>query len=61
MIIWGGLLTTVFFTLFVVPATLLRFEPKRAPDARTAKAPLHALKVRMRHELHTFAGARGPR
>ncbi|SFT69571.1 efflux RND transporter permease subunit [Arthrobacter sp. ov118] len=37
VIIWGGLLTTIFFTLFVVPATLLRFEPKQAPDARTGE------------------------
>jgi Cu/Ag efflux pump CusA len=37
VIIWGGLLTTVFFTLFVVPATLLRFEPKPAPGARNAE------------------------
>jgi Cu/Ag efflux pump CusA len=34
VIIWGGLLTTTFFTLFVVPAVLLRFEPKQAPSAR---------------------------
>ena len=37
VIIWGGLLTTTFFTLFVVPAMLLRFEPKPAPGARTGK------------------------
>lgn len=34
VIIWGGLLTTTFFTLFVVPALLLRFEPEPAPGAR---------------------------
>jgi len=33
VIIWGGLLTTSFFTLFVVPAVLLRFEPQQAPGA----------------------------
>ncbi|MEY9777125.1 Cu/Ag efflux pump CusA [Arthrobacter sp. MW3 TE3886] len=32
VIIWGGLLTTTFFTLFVVPAVLLRFEPQQAPS-----------------------------
>ncbi|WP_229994958.1 efflux RND transporter permease subunit [Arthrobacter sp. Bi26] len=37
VIIWGGLLTTTFFTLFVVPAVLLRFEPKPAPSARTGQ------------------------
>jgi Cu/Ag efflux pump CusA len=37
VIIWGSLLTTIFFTLFVVPATLLRFEPKQTPDARTGE------------------------
>ena len=37
VIIWGGLLTTTFFTLFVVPAVLLRFEPKQAPSARTGQ------------------------
>lgn len=37
VIIWGGLLTTTFFTLFVVPAMLLRFEPKPAPSARTGE------------------------
>jgi Cu/Ag efflux pump CusA len=37
VIIWGGLLTTTFFTLFVVPAMLLRFEPKPAPSARTGQ------------------------
>ena len=37
VIIWGGLLTTAFFTLFVVPAVLLRFEPKRAPSVRTGQ------------------------
>ena len=37
VIIWGGLLTTIFFTLFVVPAALLRFEPKQAPDARNGQ------------------------
>jgi Cu/Ag efflux pump CusA len=31
VIIWGGLLTTTFFTLVVVPAVLLRSEPKQAP------------------------------
>ena len=35
VIIWGGLLTTTFFTLFVVPAVLLRFEPTQAPSERT--------------------------
>ncbi|MFF2244030.1 efflux RND transporter permease subunit [Arthrobacter sp. NPDC058130] len=37
VIIWGGLLTTTFFTLFVVPALLLRFEPKPAPSAGTGQ------------------------
>lgn len=37
VIIWGGLLTTTFFTLFVVPAVLLRFEPKEAPSARSGQ------------------------
>lgn len=37
VIVWGGLLTTTFFTLFVVPAVLLRFEPKQAPSARTGQ------------------------
>ncbi|SDL66693.1 efflux RND transporter permease subunit [Arthrobacter sp. ok362] len=37
VIIWGGLLTTAFFTLFVVPAMLLRFEPKPAPSTRTGQ------------------------
>ncbi|MDF9750559.1 efflux RND transporter permease subunit [Arthrobacter sp. ES3-54] len=37
VIIWGGLLTTTFFTLFVVPATLLRFEPKQVPSVRTGQ------------------------
>ena len=32
VITWGGLLTTTFFTLFVVPAVLLRFEPQQAPS-----------------------------
>ena len=35
IIIWGGLLTTAFFTLFVVPAVLLRFEPKLEASGRT--------------------------
>ncbi|SDK91181.1 Cu/Ag efflux pump CusA [Arthrobacter sp. ov407] len=39
VIVWGGLLTTTFFTLFVVPAVLLRFEPKQAPSARTGQGP----------------------
>lgn len=34
VIIWGGLLTTTFFTLVVVPAVLLRAEPKQAPSER---------------------------
>ncbi|PVZ53203.1 transporter [Arthrobacter sp. H-02-3] len=37
VIIWGGLLTTLFFTLLVVPAVLLRFEPKPAPGAETGQ------------------------
>lgn len=37
VIIWGGLLTTLFFTLIVVPAVLLRFEPKPAPGAQTGQ------------------------
>lgn len=37
VIIWGGLLTTTLFTLFGVPAVLLRFEPKPAPAARTGQ------------------------
>ena len=42
IIIWGGLLTTALYTLFVLPATLLRFAPAQAPndgvigDRRTA-------------------------
>ncbi|AXJ11709.1 transporter [Arthrobacter sp. PM3] len=35
VIIWGGLLTTTLFTLFGVPAVLLRLEPKPAPAAPT--------------------------
>lgn len=31
VIIWGGLLTTTLFLLFVLPALLLRFGPGRAP------------------------------
>ncbi|WP_240987164.1 efflux RND transporter permease subunit [Arthrobacter sp. Soil736] len=31
IIIWGGLLTTALYTLFVLPATLLRFSPAQAP------------------------------
>jgi Cu/Ag efflux pump CusA len=31
IIIWGGLLTTALYTLFVLPATLLRFAPDQAP------------------------------
>ncbi|WP_261375227.1 efflux RND transporter permease subunit [Arthrobacter sp. KBS0702] len=30
VIIWGGLLTTTLFMLFVMPAVLLRFQPKEA-------------------------------
>ena len=37
VIIWGGLLTTTFFTLVVVPAVLLRSEPKQAPSERTGR------------------------
>ncbi|MGM7778275.1 efflux RND transporter permease subunit [Arthrobacter sp. KNU-44] len=32
VIIWGGLLTTTLFLLFVLPALLLRFGPERAPS-----------------------------
>ncbi|BCW71561.1 cation efflux system protein [Arthrobacter sp. NicSoilB8] len=35
VIIWGGLLTTTFFTLVVVPAVLLGYEPKQALSERT--------------------------
>ena len=37
VIIWGGLLTTTFFTLVVVPAVLLRSEPKQALSERTGQ------------------------
>ena len=39
MIIWGGLLTTTLFLLFVLPALLLRFGPERAPRPRTGHNP----------------------
>ncbi|GAA5199750.1 efflux RND transporter permease subunit [Arthrobacter gyeryongensis] len=35
VIIWGGLLTTTLFLLFVLPALLLRFGPERAPRTAT--------------------------
>ncbi|WP_284752707.1 efflux RND transporter permease subunit [Arthrobacter sp. efr-133-R2A-120] len=35
VIIWGGLLTTTPFLLFVLPALLLRFGPERAPRTAT--------------------------
>ncbi|WP_427005282.1 efflux RND transporter permease subunit [Pseudarthrobacter sp. H2] len=40
MIIWGGLLTTTLFLLFILPALLLRFGPERAPGPRTGHNPL---------------------
>lgn len=40
VIIWGGLLTTTLFILFVMPAVLLRFQPKEALTPRTGHGPL---------------------
>ncbi|QDY91674.1 efflux RND transporter permease subunit [Arthrobacter sp. UKPF54-2] len=40
VIIWGGLLTTSLFVLFVMPAVLLRFQPVEALSPRTSKVPL---------------------
>ena len=40
VIIWGGLLTTTLFTLFVMPAVLLRFQPEEALSPRTGTGPL---------------------
>ncbi|MCB5275442.1 Cobalt-zinc-cadmium resistance protein CzcA [Arthrobacter sp. SO5] len=40
VIIWGGLLTTTLFMLFVMPAVLLRFQPKEALTPRTDNGPL---------------------
>jgi len=38
VIIWGGLLTTLFFTLVVLPAVLLRFAPKPATETSQGTA-----------------------
>ena len=40
VIIWGGLLTTTLFTLFVMPAVLLRFQPKEALSPRAGSGSL---------------------
>ncbi|MEQ4519886.1 efflux RND transporter permease subunit [Pseudarthrobacter sp. B907] len=40
VIIWGGLLTTTLFMLFVMPAVLLRFQPMEALSPRTGRGPL---------------------
>ena len=40
VIIWGGLLTTTLFMLFVMPAVLLRFQPKEALSPRTGSGSL---------------------
>jgi Cu/Ag efflux pump CusA len=40
VIIWGGLLTTTLFVLFVLPAVLLRFAPDRAVSRRINNSPL---------------------
>ena len=40
VIIWGGLLTTTLFVLFVLPAVLLRFAPDRAVSRRINGNPL---------------------
>ncbi len=40
VIIWGGLLTTTLFMLFVMPAVLLRFQPTEALSPRTGHGPL---------------------
>jgi Cu/Ag efflux pump CusA len=40
VIIWGGLLTTTLFVLFVLPAVLLRFAPDRAISRRINNNPL---------------------
>ncbi|MDI3210762.1 efflux RND transporter permease subunit [Arthrobacter sp. AL12] len=40
VIIWGGLLTTTLFMLFVMPAVLLRFQPKEALSPRAGNGPL---------------------
>lgn len=40
VIIWGGLLTTTLFMLFVMPAVLLRFQPMEALNPRTGRDPL---------------------
>jgi Cu/Ag efflux pump CusA len=46
VIIWGGLLTTTLFVLFVLPAILLRFEGSRA-GAQTATTPAEVTEARM--------------
>ena len=40
VIIWGGLITSTLFLLFLMPAALLRFEPKVAPGPRAGDGPL---------------------
>ena len=40
VIIWGGLLTTALFMLFVMPAVLLRFQPKEALSPRAGSGSL---------------------
>ncbi len=40
VIIWGGLLTTTLFMLFVMPAVLLRFQPKEALSPRAGSGSL---------------------
>lgn len=40
VIIWGGLLTTTLFMLFVMPAVLLRFQPKEALSPWTGNGSL---------------------
>jgi Cu/Ag efflux pump CusA len=46
VIIWGGLLTTTLFVLFVLPAILLRFEGSRA-GAQTATRQAEVTEARM--------------
>jgi len=39
VIIWGGLVTSALFILFIVPAVLLRFGPEQAPRTGIRNEP----------------------